>query len=90
MNRKTQEIIEKAEKLAEPIFKVIDNDIALYNQRKVLNAFREHRVATRHFSGTTGYGYDDIARDTLSAVLLRCLVQSPQLFLPILCPALML
>ena len=68
MNKKTLEIIEKAENLAEPLFKVIDNDIALYNQRKVLNAFREHRVAARHFSGTTGYGYDDIGRDTLSAV----------------------
>ena len=49
MSQKTQEIIEKAEKLAEPLFKIIDNDIALYNQKKVLNAFREHRVATRHF-----------------------------------------
>ncbi len=65
MSQKTQEIIEKAEKLAEPLFKIIDNDIALYNQKKVLNAFREHRVATRHFSGTTGYGYDDVGRDTL-------------------------
>ena len=65
MSRKTQEIIENAEKLAEPLFKIIDNDIALYNQKKVLNAFREHRVATRHFTGTTGYGYDDIGRDTL-------------------------
>ncbi len=65
MSRKTLEIIEKAEKLAEPLFKIIDNDIALYNQKKVLNAFREHRVATRHFTGTTGYGYDDIGRDTL-------------------------
>ena len=65
MSRKTLEIIENAEKLAEPLFKIIDNDIALYNQKKVLNAFREHRVATRHFTGTTGYGYDDIGRDTL-------------------------
>ena len=65
MSRKNLEIIEKAEKLAEPLFKIIDNYIELYNQKKVLNAFREHRVATRHFTGTTGYGYDDIGRDTL-------------------------
>lgn len=65
MNRKALEIIEKAENIAEPIFKTIDNDIALYNQRKVLDAFREHRVAARHFSGTSGYGYDDVGRDTL-------------------------
>lgn len=68
MNRKTQEIIEKAEKIAETLFKVIDGDIALYNQKKVLDAFREHRVATRHFTSTTGYGYDDIGRDTLCNV----------------------
>ena len=65
MSRKTLEIIEKAEKLSEPLFKIIDNDISLYNQKKVLNAFREHRVATRHFAGTSGYGYDDVGRDTL-------------------------
>ena len=65
MSRKTLEIIEKAEKLAEPLFKVIDNDISLYNQKKVLDAFREHRVAYRHFAGTSGYGYDDVGRDTL-------------------------
>ena len=65
MNRKALEIIEKAENIADPIFKTIDNDIALYNQKKVLDAFREHRVATRHFSCTSGYGYDDVGRDTL-------------------------
>ena len=65
MNRKALEIIEKAENIAEPIFKTIDNDIALYNQKKVLDAFREHRVAARHFSCTSGYGYDDVGRDTL-------------------------
>ena len=31
----------------------------------ILNAFREENVSYRHFSGTTGYGYDDIGRDTL-------------------------
>ena len=38
---------------------------ALLNQEKVLNAFRENRVALRHFAPTSGYGYDDIGRDTL-------------------------
>lgn len=40
-------------------------DIAYYNQVKVLKAFEECRVALRHFSGTTGYGYGDEGRDTL-------------------------
>ena len=45
-------------------FKEVD-DIAYFNQVKVLNAFSEYRVALRHFNGTTGYGYDDEGRDTL-------------------------
>ena len=46
-------------------FKKIDS-VALFNQEKVLSAFQKERVALRHFSGTTGYGYDDVGRDTLS------------------------
>ena len=37
MNKKVLKIIEKAENIAEPLFKVIDGDIALYNQKKVLD-----------------------------------------------------
>lgn len=44
------------------------DDIALFNQKKVLNAFRQHRIALRHFAPTSGYGYDDVARDTLNKV----------------------
>jgi cystathionine beta-lyase family protein involved in aluminum resistance len=39
--------------------------VKLHNQAKVLLAFRQNRVEPRHFSGTTGYGYGDIGRDTL-------------------------
>jgi len=38
------------------------------NQLKVLNAFRDNKIADVHFQGTTGYGYDDIGRDGLEAV----------------------
>lgn len=41
---------------------------ALYNQKKVLDAFRKNRVALRHFNGTSGYGYDDEGRDNLARV----------------------
>ena len=47
------------------------DDIALYNQEKVLNAFIKNKVALRHFNGTTGYGYDDIGRDTLERIYAR-------------------
>ncbi|MBQ9198395.1 MAG: methionine gamma-lyase family protein [Clostridia bacterium] len=42
---------------------------ALAGTRRVLCAFSEHQVAARHFSPTTGYGYDDIGRDTLESIV---------------------
>lgn len=41
------------------------DDIALYNQEKVLDAYKNQSIQARHMFGTTGYGYDDIGRDTL-------------------------
>ncbi len=35
---------------------------------RVLEAFRTHEIAYRHFAPTTGYGYDDVGRDTLEKV----------------------
>ena len=42
--------------------------VAEYNSQKVLAAFQNHRVAEAHFAGTTGYGYDDLGRDTLDQI----------------------
>lgn len=61
---KINEIIANAENDLIDSFSRID-DIALYNQNKVLEAFRKNRVALMHFAPTSGYGYDDIGRDTL-------------------------
>lgn len=44
------------------------DEIALENERKVLNAFIKNKIALRHFAPSTGYGYDDVARDTLNKV----------------------
>lgn len=60
-------LIEKCEKKLKNKFKIIE-DIALYNQEKVLNAFKKNKIALRHFSGSTGYGYGDEGRDTLSKI----------------------
>ncbi|CDO02148.1 Methionine gamma-lyase [Oceanobacillus picturae] len=38
------------------------------NQKRVLDAFKKHRVSDSHFHSTSGYGYDDIGRETLEAV----------------------
>lgn len=41
---------------------------ALRGTRRVLDAFKHFQVAARHFNPTTGYGYDDIGRDTLEGI----------------------
>ncbi len=48
-------------------FEAID-EVAEYNQMKVLNAMQECRVSDIHFAATTGYGYNDLGRDTLEEV----------------------
>lgn len=50
-----------------PQFARIDA-VAEENTQRVLAAFQNHRVAEVHFAGTTGYGYDDLGRDTLDAI----------------------
>ena len=61
------ELIKTAEIESKNLFEQIE-ETALFNQKKVLDSFRKHRVSPMHFSHSTGYGYDDIGRDTLSKV----------------------
>ena len=63
-------ILAQAEKRLAPQFEAIDR-IALFNQEKVLGAFREEQVALRHFNGSTGYGYGDEGRDCLARIYAR-------------------
>ena len=60
-------LIENCERELSNNFKYIE-DVALFNQEKVLNAFQKNRLALRHFSSTSGYGYGDEGRDTLNNV----------------------
>ena len=48
-------------------FDAIDK-VAEYNQAKVLSALQKNRVSAQCFAATTGYGYDDLGRDTLEKV----------------------
>ena len=57
----------KIEKSLKERFEAIDQ-VAEYNQLKVIHAMQKNRVSERHFAGTTGYGYDDDGRDTLEKV----------------------
>ncbi len=49
------------------IFKELD-DICFFNSKKVLNAFHNNKVSETHFFGTTGYGYNDVGRDTIEKI----------------------
>lgn len=62
-----QSIAEKAEVKINDIHKRIDQR-AEENQFRVLTSFQKHRVSDSHFIPTTGYGYDDIGRDTLEQI----------------------
>ena len=55
----------------EPRFKEID-DVAEQNQLKVIHAMQENRINATCFAGTTGYGYNDVGRDTLEEVYATC------------------
>lgn len=48
-------------------FEQIDQ-IAEYNQLKIIKAMQDNRLSDIHFAATTGYGYNDIGRDTLEQV----------------------
>ena len=54
----------QAEKEISKQFEEID-DIRDYNQRKVLKAFYDNRVAPEHFYTVSGYGHDDLGREVL-------------------------
>ena len=56
-----------AERELAPIFDKIDK-IAFENTARVLESFKEFKVSESMFAGTTGYGYDDVGRDTLDKI----------------------
>ncbi len=62
--KSAKNLISQCETELAPQYAVLD-DIALYNQKKVLDAFKNNSIQARHMYGTTGYGYDDAGRDSL-------------------------
>ncbi len=67
-------ISEKVYALGEEVWKSLEERFALidsvaeYNQLKVLHAMQENQVSEACLMGTTGYGYNDIGRETLEKV----------------------
>ena len=62
-----RELILKAERRCQDAFRRME-EIEYHNTEKVLDVMRRHAVSPRHFAPTTGYGYDDVGRDTLEAI----------------------
>ena len=66
-NMNNKEFIKQIEKSLYKEFEQIE-DIRDYNQEKVLNAFISNKVAPEHFYTVSGYGHDDLGRETLDKV----------------------
>lgn len=64
---KTLKLVSEVEESIKEQFKHIEN-ICEINQLRVMKAFADNRVSDSHFVATTGYGYDDLGRDTLDRV----------------------
>lgn len=67
IDQKVLQYSQKIEMKLQERFEKIDQ-IAEFNQLKVLKAMQDNRLSDIHFAATTGYGYNDIGRDTLERV----------------------
>ena len=67
ISRKVLALAEEVEASLKERFLAID-ETAEYNQLKVIKAMQKNRVSDIHFAATTGYGYNDLGRDTLESV----------------------
>ena len=63
----TKKLINNAELELNPIFHKLDS-ICDYNSLKVINAFKNNKLSEAHFASTTGYGYNDIGRETIEKI----------------------
>ena len=67
ISKKVLLFAEEIEKTLQERFNAID-EMAEYNQIKVIRAMQENRVSEACFQYASGYGYDDLGRDTLEKV----------------------
>ena len=67
IDKKILALAEEADKMIEEPLREVDA-IARENTMRVMEAFQSNRVAEACFAGTTGYGYDDLGRETLEKI----------------------
>ena len=66
----SEEVFDYCEKICAKLtdrFKKVD-ETAEINQLKVLKAMQKNKVSDIHFAASSGYGYNDLGRETLEAV----------------------
>ena len=66
-NEKVLNFVNNAEKECEEIFKKLE-DICLFNQNKVLNAFQDVNLQLADIASSTGYGGEDRAKGKLGEI----------------------
>lgn len=71
ISKEVYEFGEKVEQSLKERFAEIDRR-AEYNQLKVIRAMQENRVSAECFNISSGYGYNDLGRDTLEKVYASC------------------
>ncbi|NEO29130.1 MAG: methionine gamma-lyase family protein [Symploca sp. SIO3C6] len=59
--------LQAAEQALFPIFYGIDATVK-HNLKKILSSFRGNRLGVEHFAGVSGYGHDDLGRQTLDQI----------------------
>ena len=67
ISEETIALVNNCEKQVQEEFQNID-EICEYNSLKVLKAFKDNNLSEVHFNETTGYGYDDIGRETIESI----------------------
>lgn len=67
LSTETLSLAAKVEEQVRPYHANVE-EMAFYNQQKVLAAFRKHQVSDYHLHPSNGYGYDDEGRDNLERV----------------------
>ena len=66
------DIVKKAEESLKDKYKEID-DLCFFNSKKILEAFKNNHISEVHFQGTTGYGFNDLGRETIDKVFAEVL-----------------
>ena len=67
INKSVVDLINNCENACSKQFKIVD-EICTINSLKVINSFHKNQVTESCFNETTGYGYNDLGRETIEKI----------------------